>query len=216
MFISPSYVLVAEPLDINATMSGGEITMAATSGWCKKEPIPYNFTLESHLDFNGSYALTFNYMYDGGGYKVRFNVTPDFIQHAYKEVAHKALLGCIFYPVVDKHELNALAANSFRHYVDRFLESLTKNMGSNGFIDHNTSISDASLDLPGVSEIVEHPCDCEKRGFYDSVWMIVQHLNDQHDWPRDKIADWIDELHDSGIINAEFQPWDDNVGLEET
>lgn len=36
---------------------------------------------------------------------------------------------------------------------------------------------------------------------------VVMHLNDDHKESRDSIADWIDSLHDDGIINAEFEPW---------
>jgi hypothetical protein len=30
-------------------------------------------------------------------------------------------------------------------------------------------------------------CDC-------SLYQLIQHLNDAHQWPREKIADWLDEL----------------------
>ena len=35
-------------------------------------------------------------------------------------------------------------------------------------------------------------------------------------WTREDIADWIDWLHDQGIINAEFKPWGKDEGHADT
>jgi hypothetical protein len=35
----------------------------------------------------------------------------------------------------------------------------------------------------------------------NTIWCLVQHLNDHHRWTREQIADWLDILHDSGVIN---------------
>jgi hypothetical protein len=61
--------------------------------------------------------------------------------------------------------------------------------------------------LPGVNTKVKYPCKCGNRT--DLVYDVIIHLNDYHkDWNRERIADWIDEMHDKGLINAEFSPWE--------
>ena len=68
-------------------------------------------------------------------------------------------------------------------------------------------IENKSLELPGMNEVVKVHCDC-----YTSekvpLWNYIQHLNDDHsEWTRERIADWLEELHNSGTINLEFEPW---------
>lgn len=59
-----------------------------------------------------------------------------------------------------------------------------------------------SKSLPGMKRDVNHPCSC---GYAPApLWNVVIHLNDNHAWSREKIADWLDELHDAGIVNIEF------------
>lgn len=76
-------------------------------------------------------------------------------------------------------------------------------------------VQQAARKLPGVNDAyLEYPCTCPKKrhGFIKSatLWYIIQHLNDTHkEWTREKIADWLDELHDKGEVNIEFQPWTD-------
>lgn len=77
-----------------------------------------------------------------------------------------------------------------------------------GFIN-GKSVDMLSYKLPAIDAIVPYPCknDCacgyvEKSG---SLREIIMHLNDLDKWSREAIADWIDELHDKGLINAEFQ-----------
>lgn len=71
----------------------------------------------------------------------------------------------------------------------------------------SNTVSNQSRLLPGVNSKVDAPCECEGLG-KSSLWGLIQHLNDDHDeWAREKIADWLDELHDNGEINIEFQPW---------
>lgn len=99
-----------------------------------------------------------------------------------------------------------------------------------GIVSGNSGFSSASKNLPGVNKVVDYPCGCVQTAtplqsvlFKDfpehleeieknigkiktgKVWGIVQHLNDHHGWTREAIADWIDDLHDKGIINAEFE-----------
>lgn len=86
-----------------------------------------------------------------------------------------------------------------------------------GAIKNTSNIANISKTLPGVQQVVGYPCDCEEYDSCHKLWDIIQHLNDVHtDWTRERIADWIDELHDAGDINAEFQPWNSEPVEDET
>ena len=41
------------------------------------------------------------------------------------------------------------------------------------------------------------------------LYKKIIHWNDSHKYSREKIADYLDKLHDDGIINIEFDPWKD-------
>lgn len=95
----------------------------------------------------------------------------------------------------------------------------TLNNGSPASAYANTysgdNFSTLAYELPAVRSMVKHPpmgdplsyvgklLKCKGHEEADLMSMVI-HLNDQHKWTREKIADWIDELHDSGIIDAEF------------
>lgn len=84
-----------------------------------------------------------------------------------------------------------------------------------------------SEQLPGIKTEVAFPCDCVSR-MYDPkadqyveyphiikkglIHAVIMHLNDQHKWSREKIADWLDELHDTGQVDIAFKV---EVGGEE-
>ncbi len=70
----------------------------------------------------------------------------------------------------------------------------------------------AYKNLPAMESVVKYPCECfsDTKDAKHSVYVIIQHLNDQDKWTRDKIADWIDKLHDDGIIDAEFKTPEDS------
>jgi hypothetical protein len=91
--------------------------------------------------------------------------------------------------------------------------------------DSKPSVSTKSRQLPGMDHKVKCPLLGHKIGdhfLFDgtkktifctdknpvSLWSQVQHLNDEHKWTREQIADWLDELHDSGEVNLEFEPWE--------
>lgn len=76
------------------------------------------------------------------------------------------------------------------------------------------SVAVKSRTLPGMAALVT--CPCEFPTHEDEAWIIIQHLNDNIGWSREKIADWLDELHDSGQINIEFQPWNEGEENEDT
>lgn len=67
---------------------------------------------------------------------------------------------------------------------------------------YEQSVEAMSEKLPGVMSLADSPCRCFSRPA--TLHRIIIHLNDFHEWSRENIADWIDELHDAGKINAEF------------
>jgi hypothetical protein len=87
-------------------------------------------------------------------------------------------------------------------------------------LDHASELNRLSNLMPAAQEIVEYPCNCPNTITSDPrlqfpvtnrLMNCVMHLNDMHtEWTREKIADWIDELHEAGTINAEFELWNDS------
>ena len=61
--------------------------------------------------------------------------------------------------------------------------------------------------VPDMNTPVTCPATEEYQGvvsgcpYSTSVWYTIQHLNDQHQWTREKIADWIDDLQDNHGLN---------------
>lgn len=106
-----------------------------------------------------------------------------------------------------------------RHDLTKYLAktSYEKNAFAYPDVKSSSSVSvelnELSKGLPGVGANVVSPCTCTKSDFFeqkasplkDSVWSLIQHLNDFHkEWTRERIADWLDELHDTGQVNIEF------------
>lgn len=74
------------------------------------------------------------------------------------------------------------------------------------------SISWQSYGLPAMDAMVTCPCSkrvCAFFGFEQPVRETIIFLNDSVQWTREQIADWLDGLHDSGVINIEFEPWEE-------
>src|SRR5690606_12339199 len=63
-----------------------------------------------------------------------------------------------------------------------------------------------SRQLPAASKTFsESMCDCEAASHYNyTLRDKIIHWNDKHNFSRDAIADFLDELHDKGIIDIEF------------
>lgn len=58
--------------------------------------------------------------------------------------------------------------------------------------------------LPGANAMIFPPCAC-KNTTKVPVRAAVIHLNDVHLWKREAIADWLDEVHESGEVDLEFK-----------
>lgn len=63
-------------------------------------------------------------------------------------------------------------------------------------------------ELPGVQANVLPPCSCPHEVYNHGYWTLMEvitHLNDYHRLTREKIADWLDDVHESGRIDLEFK-----------
>lgn len=86
--------------------------------------------------------------------------------------------------------------------------------GEGGAKIDGESVSSISRRLPGMEYSTHCPVeDCpstEYTKFKNSLWTLIQHINDFHKWDRaTQIADWLDKLHDDGIVDLSF-PTPDN------
>lgn len=84
-----------------------------------------------------------------------------------------------------------------------------KTTGSNDF-------SMAAKNLPGVDKIVKECPGCKESGEGDSgydntrLYNMIMHLNDSHQWSREKIADWI-ESHFDEVPAFQVKKEEENV-----
>lgn len=62
-----------------------------------------------------------------------------------------------------------------------------------------------SFRLPGAMQSVIHP----ETGETDTVRSTVINLNDEYEWSREQIADWLDKIHDEGMVDLAFTEGDD-------
>lgn len=69
-----------------------------------------------------------------------------------------------------------------------------------------------SKKLPGMDYVTSCPehGKCYLMVLENSLWNMVQHVNDHHKWTVDQIADWLDDLHDSGKVDLSFKLKDDD------
>jgi hypothetical protein len=114
-----------------------------------------------------------------------------------------------------KHPLN----QSQEHYVYSELLAMFSNGSPAEKYAHTYAGTDQfstlASKLPAVDQMVKHPSLGDPLSYVGKLLKckdnremplqaMVIHLNDHHKWTRERIADWIDDLHDSGIIDAEF------------
>lgn len=50
---------------------------------------------------------------------------------------------------------------------------------------------------------------CPECGEGTDLITVIIELNDTHGWSRERIADWVDELHDNGWLDLSFKEKDD-------
>lgn len=132
---------------------------------------------------------------------------------------HKLYDECMYQFAPKNTNTTSYTSYVHAHYVfDVDSESFTEQVKSTYAqfkANNDNSIIVKSRELPGVDSYVPPGCDCSF--VYSDIhpnkvhlWKHIQHLNDQHRWSREKIADWLDGLADEGIINIDFEPWEED------
>lgn len=61
------------------------------------------------------------------------------------------------------------------------------------------------MNLPGADVLLP----CPHCGEGSELTEVIIELNDTHKWSREAIADWVDNLHDSGFVDLSFKEKDD-------
>lgn len=110
-----------------------------------------------------------------------------------------------------------------KDFLDKYSDDLsystggfTNHLANGGYFSNDKAedeavyrVAEKSKELPGMSAAVVLPCTDECRDI-PRTWNLrdaIMHLNDTCRWTREKIADWLDDLHDTGQVNLEFDPW---------
>lgn len=92
-------------------------------------------------------------------------------------------------------EKSALFGNSVHDLIAPTYDFMTKHKG-------NKAITVAMVTCPQDKCVLGYAGKARTSSVYD----MIMHLNDEHDWKREtQIADWLDELHDSGIIDISIE-----------
>ena len=65
--------------------------------------------------------------------------------------------------------------------------------------------------LPNFDALVTHPVLNQPY----SLGYVVIALNDKYGWSRDQIADWVDSLHDGGILDLSFKDRSEETSIED-
>ena len=128
---------------------------------------------------------------------------------AYQSFQHK------YQPTTITNTANSTDTEFWKHYKAKLDKNKYYASWSEGGNDQSM-FSELSHILPGVKEEVEYPCKNFEHhvGEKGQIRTIIIHMNDVHKWTREQIADWLDELHDSGVINIEFEVDVDERGGE--
>lgn len=128
-----------------------------------------------------------------GGYDVEFkSVSNDYI---FMTVQSKsgALHSWCAYTYFPWYRFTGAEARIAMNLVENFLDYKK--------YDEQYQLRELVNRLPGMLERVKHPVT----GKDGIVVSIVASLNDSHKWDRGRIANWLDELADSGEININFK-----------
>lgn len=103
---------------------------------------------------------------------------------------------------VSDHKLNGVHTSSLQPQLTAYQ---LVNMNIQWSTGGTNQLQDLASQLPGVQIQVGYPCACGMAPKRNSLINIIMHLNDVEKWDRERIADWLDELHDSGEVNIEFE-----------
>lgn len=141
--------------------------------------------------------------------------------------AHKALVEMTQYQTYQSNTTHfnkyspsvADETDFWKHYSNKYKAAMQGQYYNTNMPTGGGEFADLSKVLPGVKNLVEYPCEhghsnLVKEPKQDSIRSVIIHLNDVDKWTREQIADWLDELHDSGQINIEFEVEVDEKGGE--
>lgn len=172
----------------------------------KKYTIPMEMSVKEHLQTD-----IFEFTYSHLGITTKYAIVKELlIQAGTKEEIDFIVLKAVHDCFVQWARI--YAENNFKAKNDDFVVAPPKQSGKYTY----TATGNENFDLqeklvseliPSLKEIVVNcPAGCPsttKESYYrDRVWTMIQHLNDKHKWSREgQIADWLDSLHDAGIID---------------
>ena len=159
---------------------------------------PSEFIMELHWSKNGDVRIA----------KTRYPSYAEILNMSIYEIRDRVVLDLA-------RQVVAETSQGVEHLViQKLIKMVDNNPGhailiKNSINNYDSIVAKKARSLPAINERVDLPCQC-KTGVKQHLESVVIHLNDYHQWTREKIADWIDELHDNGIINAEFDPWEED------
>lgn len=90
--------------------------------------------------------------------------------------------------------------------------------------DSRNRLAVESGKLPGSGVKVPTPCECYPNTNDIELHTAIMHLNDSHfdlsakirsvvEWSTEEICNWLDELHDSGVVNLEIEIPDKEINI---
>lgn len=208
------YMLIPEFNAIDLWVGKDAMNPSATLN-SKKIEVPDNITVQKSNLYS---SLDISFQYAGKSYclkvseemihSVGIDYIRMYVENVYDDIHPKA----VDYTV---SQIKSIMGSPVEEYKDYSISSYSVDKQEN-------EVAKASRSLPGMLTLVETPdADCARicaQGWGRnelSLWRMIQHLNDGHQWTRERIADWIDELHDSGVINAEFSQWNEGDSNEQ-
>lgn len=214
--MEPTYIEVPEIEPVVAQVDQKLVTELNTVTY----PLPNNFHVVSYFDTQMiAFRIRMRYTYDG---KER-NLSCSYSGNAYNaSECAKYFAEQVF--ALFKKDFPGVPKQVHETFAKRLRVAMSEMMSPD--YQYSTSPSDALVTelnsraiaqetkkLPGMDYETACPGvpvpfgeDCNKR---ESLWSLVQHLNDTHKWTRERIADWLDGLHDEGLVNLEFEPWEE-------
>lgn len=191
----------------------GDKYIPTTYGIGLKKKISINYQISVDLY---SYVLDFSFKENKGRLSVQVN------PQAIADIDEKEMINFVFQSFAHQFtDMTGIPFHTSLEIIREVYAGLFKiNVENNGNVYMSTNnanykgheISQATKQLPGMDAKVYCPCQfedwvCDFKKTATKIWYIVQHLNDDAKWTRDKVADWLDELHDTGQVNLEFQSW---------
>lgn len=163
--------------------------------------VPYDFEISSYIN-SGYKTFNVRYSYRGAMHSLSYNsyYLDTYATHHGSNAKSQLVINYIAKAIVDDHfsGMDSYVKDGVLQYIRGVLLSFDMPDAS---VQGDDNVSILAKSLPGMEQQIMCPrCD-----FGNSMYHIVQHLNDHHKWSRDKIADWLDDLADRGMINIDFK-----------